>query len=72
MGRGNDQFSGASQGGRIVNAGRSMTQAHPYHPEDFVDREDLEKLYLGIDVLNCLAIKLLVVALLCLASIETS
>ncbi len=70
MGRHDDHFSRAGGGSRIGNAG-SMTQAHTY-PEEFVDREDLEKLYLGIDFLNCLAIKLLVVALLCLASIEAA
>lgn len=69
MGRRDDHFSSAGHGGHIANA-RSLTQAHTYQPEEFVDREDLEKLYLGIDFLNCLAIKLLVVALLCLASIE--
>jgi hypothetical protein len=68
MGKRDDYFSGAGRGSRIGNAG-SMTQAHTY-PEEFVDREDLEKLYLGIDFLNCLAIKLFVVALLCLANIE--
>ena len=70
MGRRDDRFSSAGHGGGIVNAGRTMTQVHPYQPEDFVDREDLEKLCLGVDFLNYLALKLLVVALLCLASIE--
>jgi hypothetical protein len=70
MGRGTDGFSSGSERSRIVNGGRGFSQAQTYQPEEFVDREELEKLFLGVDFLNYLALKLLVVALICLVSIE--
>jgi hypothetical protein len=66
MGRSTDNFSSGSS-----LAGGSMTQAQTWQPEDFVDREHLEKLFLGVDFLNYLALKLLGVALLCLLTMET-
>jgi hypothetical protein len=55
----------------MINAGRSMAQAQTWPPEDFVDREHLEKFFLGVDCLNYLALKLLGVAVLCLLTMET-
>jgi hypothetical protein len=70
MGKRTDHFSSAGHG-RIVNSGQTMAQAQTWQPEDFVDREELEKLFLGVDFLNYLALKLLGVAVLCLLSMET-
>jgi hypothetical protein len=72
MGRQDDRFSSTGQRAGMANARRTMTQARAYQPEDFVDREDLEKLCLGVDFLNYLALKLLLVALLCLVSVEVA
>lgn len=71
MGRRNDHFWSASEGGSIANRGPGMAQARAYKPE-FIDHDQLEKLFLGVDFLNFLALKLLVVALLCLVGIEFS
>lgn len=71
MGIRTDHFSNAGQSSRMINARRSMAQAQTWPPEDFVDREHLEKLFLGVDFLNYLALKLLGVAVLCLLTMET-
>jgi hypothetical protein len=70
MGRRDDYFSSAGRGGGMVKSAAAISQAHAYHPDEFVDPEHLEKLFLGVDFLNYLAVKLLVVAVLCLLHVE--
>jgi hypothetical protein len=72
MGRHNEYFSSAGRGGSVAGSGQTLTHAHAYQPEEFADPEQLEKLFLGVDILNYLAIKFLAVALLCLLHVEAA
>jgi hypothetical protein len=70
MGRHDDYFSAAGRRSTLGGTPQTLTHASAYQAEEFADPEQLEKLFLGVDFLNYLAIKLFVVALLCLASLE--
>jgi hypothetical protein len=71
MGRRNDHIGGARNDSRSPDRGHGITQARAFKPE-FADGEHLEELFLGVDFLNYLALKLLIVALLCLLHIDVA
>ena len=70
MGRRDDYFSSTGRRGGMAKSAGAITQAHAWQPDELVDPEHLEKLFLGVDLLNYLAVKLLVVAVLCLVHVE--